>query len=648
MELLFFFLFCCAVIVSFFLPGLVILQIFTSDEKPSIQLLLALPIGISIFLLASYFLAWIQLPYLVLLIPILSLIYFLYKRDMFLTFFKQNIDWVNFIFIFLGSLFFTSMTFLSGRVTAQGMPFYAVNAIDGLVHVALIKNMTFAFPPHNPSLADNFLRGYHYFYDFLASRFVLFYHFSAEDIQFRFFPFLLSIVYGLSFILLTQCFTKRKIAQYFVLFFAYFGQSFGFLFFFFTGQSNNGVSLGLPFSSQLILDPSVVLSIPILFVGLYYLLQEKTSLKTAFLAGLCLGIVCQIKVYTGLIAIGVIVLFACYDILYKRKNYIWHLVLLSITAILTAGTFLPNNLGAGSLTFMPFLSYRHFVEQPIFQHLQWDLQLQIFQQHNNYLHIIFLYIEAIGIFWILALGIRIVSLAYIGKLFHTSFWHNEKHVLFLLLCCVTLFWGSFFIQTVSVFDIMQFFWIYITFISIPTGIIYATLWEKKFLALRIFLLVILLGFSLIPTSNRIDQGLFTLPATIYTPQQIAFYTFVRDHVAENSFIIVIPPYPQNGLTDVSKLNWYRAPQVAALTGRSTYYEPAIAYYHIYNNLYATRQQTTFHLAKLMENCNVPAIMQLLQTVGSSSIVSNTPYNCIGSTQKIKTTKEEGGLYFYQF
>ena len=120
------------------------------------------------------------------------------------------------------------------------------------------------------------------------------------------------------------------------------------------------------------------------------------SLRYAFVIGILFGITLQIKVYTGIAAVTTVSFYAIYLSIKKRfVNIFSALFLVTITAVVSAATFLPNNFGAASLLYHPFLFYSHYMQQPLFLSFHWELKRQEFLAHHNIKRIILLYLQAI-------------------------------------------------------------------------------------------------------------------------------------------------------------------------------------------------------------------------------------------------------------
>lgn len=381
------------------------------------------------FLLGTYIFSWIQAPLVYLLILIILNLYAIYRShkrnekihlpnlNAGIQVYLRNKDFWSFIIIIAGSFSFYFLMYFSGYVFSDGIKFMFVNGIDGIRHIAYIKNEIFNFPPQQVSLAGVPLKGFHYFYDFMLAKFVQFYGFTVMDLYFRLFPLFLSLFYGFSFYILAKRITQNLTSQRLILFFSYFAASFSVLAFLFT-RSIGTFDTGTVHPIGLMVNPFTVLSIIMLVLGLTVLPDLKKSFKYALILGLIFGVLSEIKVYAGIMAIVTISFYSLYIFLrYKRKYYVSYFTLLAETAILTAVTFLPNNLGQGGLVFAPFLFYRQYMETDIFSFLNWETKFRINLETGNFIKNEILLIEAAVIYWIYNLGILSIMLLGIKKIF---------------------------------------------------------------------------------------------------------------------------------------------------------------------------------------------------------------------------------------
>ena len=642
MIILEYILFLLISVFSFYVPGRLFIDLLKLSLKPFDDFIVSWFMGISLFILGTYSFAWIRMPqiYLFLLI-VLNIYAFLNRRK---TLFKfEKLDLFSLIIIAAGSLSFLYVMYFSGFITNAGMQFLGVNSQDGIRHIAYIKNQVFTFPPQNPGLYGTDLKGFHYFYDFLLAKFSQFYFFSAEDLYFRLFPLLISVLYGLAFYFLSRKITGDVIARRLIIFFAYFARSFSVILFLFNTKIDMSES-PIVHSTGLILNPFIVLAIGMLIAGIAFLPEIKKSLKYAVIVGLIFGVLSQIKVYAGIIAIGIICIFSLYIFFRFRKKYIFnYLILLFITAIITAITFLPNNFKQGGLIFDPLEFYRHYISGNFFDNLQWDLRRMTFEQEHNYLMVAILYIAAVVLFWIYNLGILMVIAAKAKSLIKKSFWLNEFSLILFFAVAIPVIIASLFIQSVSVFDTVQFLWIVIPLLGIPAGIIFAGyIKHNKFIGLSIILLILL--FSVPGYLNSISDYNPFKPTLVINNNDLKFYKIIEKTVPENSFLIYIPNHLIN--RDGTKFYQTNSLIIEALSGRQTYLDGG----NLPNNLEKLSAQR-FNNLSILSNAiitsNSKSIIEELNKIGSAYILTRKAYSIFsGKTNIPEANSGKYNLYIY--
>jgi hypothetical protein len=627
--------------VCFFIPGAFVLRILKLNLTKAERFILSWFIGISVFLLINYLFAWISMPFLTLYVLLfLNLIFLLpmIKHRPQLSF--KDIEFWPLTIIIFGSIAFSYSMFFSGMLTSQGMRFIATNAVDGIRHIAYIKNMVIFFPPQHPGLQGMELKGFHYFYDFLLSRFVLFFHFSAEDLYFRLFPMLLALLYGAGFYLLSKRMTKSKLTVSIILFMAYFSRSFAFpLVLFFKNINLTDSAVVQPMG--LMINPFIVLSIAMLTAALSFLPDIKKSYKYAIIIGLLIGPLSEIKVYAGIIGITAVSFYALYlFIRYRFKYFTSSFLMLFITAIITAVTFFPNNLGQGGFIFVPLEFYRHYIAGNDFINLHWDEQNAIFAQDNNYLRIGILYIKAILIFWVLNLGVRIVVLLKARDLFKKSFWLNDYNFILFIVFLIPIIIGSLFLQSVSVFDIVQFFWIILALLAIPSGIVLGKLLTKnnkvKYLVIGMLILFSIPG-------NFVFLKMYTPNQNAYfvSNSNLSIYSQIRAKLKVTDFIVYIPhrnPTSKGLYESIS-------PVVSAMLGRSVYLDYGNLPSNL-NSVYSIRTAELVKLDDLLVPCKREIAEKEFKQIGTNYLLTENKYSCLGEPLFLTHNVSAENLYFY--
>ncbi|HVZ59056.1 MAG TPA: hypothetical protein VG935_04875 [Patescibacteria group bacterium] len=641
-----YFEFVAAAFFSLYVPGSICLKLLRIHKSRSEDLILKWLLGIAVFLIATYLLSWVGLSQAYLIIVVGCSIYYLsHLRKQAIRSWLQDVDILPLAIIVVGSLGFLGATYFSGYETTKGMEYVGFNGMDGIRHIAYIRNMTQYFPPQKPEMAGVELRGFHYFYDFLLSKFIVFYGMSARDLYFRYFPLLIGLLYGGGFYLFASMLTKEKIKHNLILFFAYFSQSSLFVLVLFNHSLdliNNGAVQPL----GLIINPFTVLAVGLLLGGLALLPDIQKSWKYAVLSALILGVISQMKIYAGLCAIGVLGVYALYAVMrsrWNRKIIINFTLGIIITAVITAITYLPNNYKAGGLVWAPLLFYSHYLQSEQFQSLQWELRRQVYAAAHNWPHLIVHYLEAISIFWLVNLGSSLVIVLGIKDLIRKKFWQQDGNIIITTAIVVPVLIGSFFIQTTSPFDTVQFFWIALALIGIPTGMVFGSLYLKSNHVFKIILLLIIIGCSVPGVLDFEKKYLFPEQRRIIPGKYLSVMRSVESIVPMGKFIIYLPiDFPrQQGVLPSDTLI------IPARTGRSVYLGDGGVPTKL-DTSYATRQQNQDELKSAILDCNVAKIEQVLAKINSPYLLTTNRFACLQHLASKSVISPDGRLAFYVF
>ncbi len=626
----------------FFIPGIFILSFFEKSIEKRFHMFVSWPVGYSLFILLSYVGAYIHIVYAPLIFTVIAAIYVcLKRRKMPPINILQGIKLPALLILF-GSLTFTSLSFLSGMITKQGYEFIGrVNGTDGFMHIAHIKTQSYAFPPIYAGFAGNTMRGYHYFYDFLLSRFVLFFHFSAEDLYFRLFPFVVALFYGSAIYLISGIFTKRKVDKVYILFFAYFGSSLGFLFSLFAKTVDPGSGMGLVQQLELILDPSIVFSAGLLLAGVFIVLQKNKTVGNAILASLIFGLLAQMKVYAGIIGMGTIFLFGIF-ILYKHKAWRYVITLWLITIFLTAATYLPNNFGIGTLIVSPFFLYDNFMKQSFFASWKWEMRIFLYVLHHSIVRLISIYILAAILFWACSLGTRFLVIVYLYKMFYKKFWKEQTTLLFFAIGFPFVL-ASFFVQSISIFDTVQFLWIVTIFLSIPAGVVCGHI-MRKLPKLGMYLFAIVIVFlSWGEWYFNENIYIFHPNPTNITHEQLGVTSKISQVLRKDEYFVVVPyfEYDEHGGRHTIT---YPAPMFAALSGRKTYYEYETPEY--WNKVEIEHRKTQQELlAVAISKCDGEMIHIVTRDIKTKFFVTTKPVSC-GKMPYLQKVSQGGDWTFW--
>ncbi|HSX40258.1 MAG TPA: hypothetical protein VLF68_01455 [Candidatus Saccharimonadales bacterium] len=633
--------FILASVFSFYIPGRILVNLLAPKlERVAIETI-SWTCGIAFFLLCTYAFAWIKIPLLI--FPVLAglLIYSIFKRKQLLVFETNKIDIWTILIILFGTVCFTSITFFSGFMTKDGLQFFGINATDGIVHIANIKSFYLSFPPNHPELSGIPLRGYHYFFDFLIFQFANLYHLQITDLYFRFFPILIALLYGAGFYLFSSSVTKSKTAIRLTLFFAYFGQSFAFIFSLLNHFKPSPLELTMVQPVELTTNPLILLSIAMLLIGFYLIPKIRKGLGYGIIAALVFGVLSELKVYIGVIALSTLSVYSLYFLIrYRSKETMHYFLTVVLTGIITAVTYFPNNLGYGQLVFSPFFLYSHFMSQPAFANFQWEIKRSIYAAHSNIFRLTILFAQAICLFWLLNLGLRTIFLFKTYKLFKKEFWSDYNFVLFFA-TLLPIAIATLFIQTPSLFDIGQFLWIALVFLSVPAGIAWANIINRQKMFFKVILISVLVLSCSIGLAQYTGGYLFGFNPLLITNQELSMYEKIHETVPESSFIVVLPSF------NYSDPRFIPQPVVSAMTGRASYYESSTTQFNLQSK-FDTRKKKIMQLSLAMRDCAMVSIKQSLKDIGSNYVVSFLPSNCTFSTSSVAYELQSQHLSFYKF
>ena len=478
----------------------------------------------------------------------------------------------------------------------------------------------------------------------MLAKLVELFRFPVLDLYFRLFPFFLSLLYGSSFYLLSKRITKNITSQRLIVFFSYFATGFSFIVFLVTGNlSVFNTETVHPIG--LMLNPFIVLAITMLVSGIAILPDIKKSYKYAIILGIIYGVLAQIKVYSGIIAIEVIIIYSLYIIIRFRKKYFSsYFLFLLLTAIVTAITFLPNNFKQGGLVFSPFIFYRQFMETWIFLPLNWETKFRISLEAKDTLKMYILYFQAFIIYWVYNLGVSIIALFGVKKIFKKSFWFNDYNLILFFTIFCSMFMTTFFIQTTAVFDTVQFLWIAFPIIGIPAGLIIGNFVTKhKKLSKYIIALVLVLS---LPRVLALEIDYLPKKANaLATREEVDFYNKVKLAVPPDKFIIHIP---KSFYVDKNKeVEFYKVgvSLVSALSERSLYLGRGGLPSRFYD-IYDERFKKVMELEESINLCNLDKTRILLDEIGTKYILAEKDYPCFSTSSSILNPAASNNLRLY--
>ncbi len=590
-NLLLFFL---LVFIVFYLPGRFFLRLFGYKFNAFvITVSTSIVVGISLFLLVTYLLAFIKFDY----IYNLFLVVILFKESKkSIIELKDQIAKKNFLLeyliIFLGAILMSYLTFRSGALENGNLIFYGVNGVDSIFNIALIRSLVISFPPIHPGLSGVPLRGYHIFYDFLVAEFLKFYRINIFDLFFRDFSIFISILYGISSLALARFLKWDRVKSTFFIILMYFVQSFDFYAnYIFRAFHYYYNSAGIVQSLSNMLDPTVIISISLVFTA-YILLFSRAGKWSFIMPALVIGLLPEVKIYTSIIfyfGFGAVVLWEAY----KYKNYEF-LKTFVLSGLISAVVYLPVNYGAGSLVFAPLLIYKNFIDSAwIFNNWHWNVNFPIYEEAHNYLHIAFFYFAAIFIFLFTSLGIRVVIFSDFKKVFKKNF-YTSQNWFWASSILVAFIIPSFFVQSSSTFQNIQFLWIGYIILLVPTAFVLGNwaLKSKKVYFLLLLTLIILFTPSLFNEIFSYSEN------PVIVGRGITEKTDLISKLPISAGVIVINRVLIKGKYEDA----YKSPLIAGLSGHPIYYEEEVAQFQGLGKIVGERKLIIDKIEENMLNC----------------------------------------------
>lgn len=550
----------------FFIPG----WLFCNNK------LIAIPLGWSLFTLASFLLGFLKLDFLIWSIPLVSLV-LLYKG----VFPRPSFPKANRILlaiVILGSIMWILTTAKSGLLYNFGYGYWGPNGHDGIWHLALISELQRNTIPQNPVFAGEKLANYHYFFDLLLAKSGSLLQINNQDLLFRFFPLLISVLAGgLMYKVCEKLFSRvfslsdqvSKSGALLATFWLYFGGSFGYIFTFLRERTWGGETLFWAQQGRsTLLNPPFAISIVLILSGLYlfydvYNNQRLPKLKLLALA-LLWGSLIGFKAYGGVLILGALALLAAEKIVFKRDFRILTPLLGCFSVALTV--FLPNNSASNSLfvtnPFWLVYSMVTFTDR-----LGW-IRLSLAMQSEVLSKQLLSYIIGLVIFIVGNLGTRVLSLA------SWSFLLRERLLFYIALLGVVL--SLIFVQKGTNWNVVQFFYYSILVGNIFAGLAAALIIQKLPLQVK-YLFIALLVILTLPTSYSLWGEYVPLRAPAGLPKgEIEALNFLK---TQSPGTVMTLSYEKNSKnkyeTPIPLFAYESTSYVAAFSNHPTYLEDEV-------------------------------------------------------------------------
>lgn len=466
--------------LSFYFTGFLTLGSVKNKLDNLEKFTLATVLGMVIFTLSAYVLAFLNLRFLMYLFPLGGLFgLFWYRSKIFSTRFNFKHKYFFLIVFILGIIGQVAVNAPSGLPYKEGIYFWSSHGHDGVWHLALMEQMhKNQFPFQNPELDGAKLQNYHFFADLLMSEFSRLFPFSNLDIYFRFMPILLSVLMGLTVFIFVRLWSNKELAGIWAMIFTYFCGSFGYLLYIPTHKSLGGESIFWVSQTQSVLGnpphaSAFIILTAFLFVFLKFL--KDRNIVYFLLAAILGGSVIEFKVYAGVLILGGLFVMGLSDVLIQKSFQV--ILLFIATLAITLVIYLPNSANSQDfLIFQPWWFIRTMVVAP--DRLNWiDLELrrQTYVAESNWKRVAQLEITAFLIFLFGNLGMRFLGFWVILKQLKDNIFKDSFNLFFLSMTVASFFIPVFFLQKGVAWNSIQFNQYFLLLFGLLAGIASADL-----------------------------------------------------------------------------------------------------------------------------------------------------------------------------
>jgi len=576
-------LFLIASVFSWFIPGWVVLTL-ARLKNPVQRFVAAVPTGLALWGIQGYVLGYLGVRF-------LSVAYILFFALVFVRQLRQtkyadiSALWIRlkkqpvwlFILVTLAAFLQAYAHLGSGLRVADGLPFYFVISVDGVMHLSYIQSLMQQFPPQEPGAIDLPLVNYHYWTDLVLADLARIWQVPVLHLFFQYAP--LFILFWTNFAAVTLARTLggnwKTIAV--VLFLLTFGSDAAYALTLILhgtwGESTAALDTGINFVFNM---PQVFGRL--VFVGSLLLLLEWWKQRRWSLGIVTVALIASLfgfKIYYALYAVGGFCSVIAFESLrtfsaYARKNPLhlavrytvqhqWQSYLMvALLAVASLVIFLPANSGAGGLVYA-FFEWPHvLLSVNNINYQDWFLRMQVYEAAGNTRNILIMNGFAVFLTFIAVYGTRMLGLV---PLFRAK---NEDWVrlfaFFLPVNLVFLLLGLLTLQVSGGMNIFNFLIVPIFSFILFTAFSVSQLPTKVFLPVFIVLIVTSLprsGHQLLSTWQRysVQQTDFLI-----SNQQLEAFSFASKALPMNAVVQALPSDDYNTLS----------PYLPFFTERSSY------------------------------------------------------------------------------
>lgn len=366
----------------------------------------------------------------------------------------------KYLLILIGSLSLTLTVIKSGWIYSYGVGFWGANGHDGIWHIALAESLAKG-NLNNPAFAGVKLQNYHLGFDILLAFLNKLTGIRMDTLYFQILPIIFALSIGLLTYWFTELLTNSKKSALGATFFTYFAGSFAYLIG--RGESAFWSQQGI----STLINPPYALSLIFILLGLISLLKYQKNHKaySLVLTAFLFGILFFVKVYAGLLILFSLFVVAIYEQLNSKTVKQFGKIFL-LTFIFSSVFYFPfNKLNAGLIKFQPFW----FLEtmMGLTDHVGWTKFGEAMLNYKSG-HVWFKGIIAYGVaFLVFVIGNFATRFIFIKDIFKKL---DEIKIFMLVIIAAGIFVPTFFVQSGTAWNTIQFMYYSLFFTGILAGI----------------------------------------------------------------------------------------------------------------------------------------------------------------------------------
>lgn len=446
--------------------------------------------------------------------------------------------------IVLGTVTWSLTMIRSGLMYDFGYGFWGPNGHDGIWHMALSESLSKG-TLNNPVFAGEVLINYHLGFDLLLALISKITRVPISILYFQILPVIFSLLIGLLVYKFVFLWRKSKSQALWATLLVYISSGFGFVVTFIREGLITGESM---FWSQqsvsTLVNPPYALSLIFLLSGLIFLLKYQKTHTTCYflLTTACFSVLIFVKVYAGLLVLAGLFVLAVYQLVTSHQSLFTKLFF-SVLVISSLLFFPFIDLKSGSLVFQPFWFLETLMSYS--DRLGWERfysAMTTFKMGKLWFKAILAYGAAFGIFLIGNMGVRVVGFDFVAKIITKKEKPNELIIFILSMVVAAVVIPTFFVQSGTPWNTIQFFYYYLFFFSIFAGISISTILNNARPIIKKSLLFFVIVFSILGSWSTLQHFVPPMPQAKISIHEIEALEFLEN---QPSGIVLTYPYDQH-------------------------------------------------------------------------------------------------------